>query len=145
MKYAGFWLRVCASIIDGVILMVGGFVGGGVIGFVLGFALAAAGSFQQQEIQTICGIMGGAFGMVLNWLYYTLLEASGWQATLGKKALGLKVETEGGKRISWGVANARYWSKIISALILFIGFLMAAFTEKKQALHDKIAGTLVVR
>lgn len=59
--------------------------------------------------------------------------------------VGLKVTDENGARIGFGKANGRYWSKILSALILFIGFVMVAFTEKKQGLHDKIAGTLVVK
>jgi uncharacterized RDD family membrane protein YckC len=83
--------------------------------------------------------------MVLNWLYYALLESSTWQATLGKKALGLEVTDVEGRRISFGRASGRFFAKIISALILFIGFIMAGFTEKKQALHDIIAGTLVIR
>jgi uncharacterized RDD family membrane protein YckC len=83
--------------------------------------------------------------MVLNWLYYALLESSTWQATLGKKALGLEVTDVEGRRISFGRASGRFFAKIISTLILFIGFIMAGFTEKKQALHDIIAGTLVIR
>jgi uncharacterized RDD family membrane protein YckC len=82
---------------------------------------------------------------VLNWLYYALLESSTWQATLGKKALGLEVTDVEGRRISFGRATGRFFAKIISALILFIGFIMAGFTERKQALHDMIAGTLVIR
>jgi len=82
---------------------------------------------------------------VLNWLYYALLESSAWQATLGKKALGLEVTDMQGMRISFGRATGRFFAKIISSIILFIGFIMAGFTEKKQALHDMIAGTLVIR
>ena len=82
---------------------------------------------------------------VLKWLYYALLESSSWQATLGKKALGLEVTDLEGRRISFGRASGRFFGKIISAIILYIGFLMAGFTEKKQALHDMMAGTLVIR
>ena len=60
-------------------------------------------------------------------------------------ALGMKVTDLAGNRISFLRATGRYFAKIISALILFIGFIMVAFTEKKQGLHDMIAGTLVVR
>jgi uncharacterized RDD family membrane protein YckC len=84
-------------------------------------------------------------GIVINWLYYALLESSFKQATLGKMALGLKVTDMEGKRISFGQATGRYFAKILSGLILCIGYLMAAFTEKKQALHDIIVGTLVVK
>jgi uncharacterized RDD family membrane protein YckC len=83
--------------------------------------------------------------IVLNWLYYSLLESSVWQGTLGKKALGLEVTDLDGNRISFGRATGRFFAKFISAIILFIGYIMAGFTEKKQALHDIIAGTLVIR
>ncbi len=82
---------------------------------------------------------------ILNWLYYSLLESSAWQATLGKKALGLEVTDLDGNRISFGRATGRFFAKIISSIILGIGYLMAGFTEKKQALHDILAGTLVIR
>ncbi|MNP35907.1 RDD family protein [compost metagenome] len=79
-----------------------------------------------------------------SWLYYTLMESSKWQATLGKMALGIVVVDEQGARISLGIANKRYWGKIISGLTLYIGYIMVLFTEERQALHDKIAGTYVV-
>ena len=82
---------------------------------------------------------------VLKWLYYALLESSSWQATLGKMALGLQVTDLEGRRIGFGRATGRFFAKIISGIILYIGFIMAGFTEKKQALHDMIAGTLVVK
>ena len=78
---------------------------------------------------------------VLKWLYYALLESSSWQATVGKKALGLEVTDLEGRRISFGRATGGFFGKIISAMILYIGFIMAGFTEKKQALHDMMAGT----
>jgi uncharacterized RDD family membrane protein YckC len=74
-----------------------------------------------------------------------LLESSSWQATLGKKALGLVVTTVGGEPISFGRALGRNLAKLLSSLILMIGFLMAGFTAKKQALHDLLADCLVVR
>jgi uncharacterized RDD family membrane protein YckC len=83
--------------------------------------------------------------LVLDWLYYTLLESSVWQGTLGKKALGLEVTDLGGRRVSFGRATGRFFARIISGLTLGIGFIMAGFTERKQALHDIIAGCLVIR
>jgi uncharacterized RDD family membrane protein YckC len=79
------------------------------------------------------------------WLYWAQMESSPWQATLGKKLLGLKVTDLRGRRISFPRATGRHFAKNISALILLIGFLMAGFTEKKQTLHDMIARCLVVR
>ena len=90
-------------------------------------------------------LLGGMIGFLVGWLWFTIPESSKWQATVGKKMLGLKVTDENGERIGFGRANARYWSKIISFLVLCVGYLMVAFTERKQGLHDKIAGTLVVK
>jgi len=73
------------------------------------------------------------------------MESSVWQATLGKKTLGLRVTDLQGNRISFGRASGRFFGRIISGLTLFIGYIMAGFTEKKQALHDIIASCLVIR
>jgi uncharacterized RDD family membrane protein YckC len=80
------------------------------------------------------------------WLYYALFESSTWQATPGKKVLGLFVTDLNGNRISFAHASGRFFAKLISGLIPFgIGYMMAGFTAKKQALHDLIAGCLVLR
>ena len=89
--------------------------------------------------------IGLIFGIVIDWLYYSLMESSLNQATLGKMALGLKVTDLNGNRISFGRATGRYFGHYLSALILGIGYLMIAFSEKKQGLHDMIAETLVVK
>ncbi len=73
------------------------------------------------------------------------MESSPQQATLGKMALGLKVTDLRGEPISFGKATGRYFGKFVSELILYVGFMMAGWTEKKQALHDIMAGTLVVK
>ena len=78
------------------------------------------------------------------WLYYALLESSPSRATLGKMALGIVVTDLQGGRISFGRATGRHFAKYLSSLILMIGYLMAGFTRQKQALHDILAGTLVV-
>jgi len=82
--------------------------------------------------------------IVGQWLYYALMESSSRQGTLGKMALRIIVTDLDGKRISFGKASGRYFGKIISGIILYIGFIMIAFTEKKQGLHDMLASTLVV-
>jgi uncharacterized RDD family membrane protein YckC len=84
------------------------------------------------------------FSVVCSWLYYALLESSEKQATLGKMALGLRVADESGAAIGFGRATGRYFSKFLSGLLLGIGFIMILFTEKRQGLHDKIAGTVVL-
>lgn len=78
------------------------------------------------------------------WIYEAGLESSSKQATLGKMALGLRVTDKYGRRITFARASGRYFSKLLSR-ILMIGYIMAGFTARKQALHDMIAGTLVVR
>jgi uncharacterized RDD family membrane protein YckC len=73
------------------------------------------------------------------------MESAPQQATLGKMALGLKVTDLQGEPISFARATGRYFGKIVSSLIFFVGFMMTGWTEKKQALHDIMAGTLVVK
>lgn len=151
VAYAGFWLRFVAIIIDFIVL--------GFVGWIVLLPFAASMGFGMRGIfmghppsrpEDIFPMMGLIFRMwavrtVLHWLYFSLFESSGWQATLGKKALGLEVTDLAGRRISFGRATGRFFGKYISGIILFIGFIMAGFTEKKQALHDILAGTLVIR
>jgi uncharacterized RDD family membrane protein YckC len=85
-------------------------------------------------------------GFVGSWLYFAMMESSSWQATLGKRALSIEVTDLAGQRVSFGRASGRHFSKIITNLIpLFIGYILAGFTEKKQAIHDMIASCLVLR
>src|SRR5947199_10802714 len=86
-----------------------------------------------------------AFSTLVSWLYEAGMLSSSYQATLGKMALGLKVIDLEGRRISFARATGRHFAKVLSAIMLLIGFIMAGFTERKQALHDMIAGTLVIR
>jgi uncharacterized RDD family membrane protein YckC len=83
--------------------------------------------------------------LVATWLYFALMESSPRGATVGKMVMGLRVVDEQGNRLSFLRATGRFFAKYISAIILMIGFLMAAFTDRKRALHDIIAGTLVVK
>ena len=126
--YAGFWKRVAAHIIDSIILLFAGFVYGSIF--------AAAGVYGVGPVYI--------FTYVSWWIYYAVMESSPTQGTLGKMALGIKVTDLKGSRISFGRASGRHFGKFISALILSIGFIMVAFTQKKQGLHDGMAGCLVV-
>jgi len=156
-KYAGFWLRFVAYIIDYIILYV-------ISGFIIIPLLAAVGlsvgastdgfdfnSMSDGDIMAMASSIvgaifaGGLITLVLNILYYALMEASKYQATVGKIALGLKVTDSSGGKIDFMKALIRQLGKIVSGIILMIGYIMAGFTEKKQALHDMIAGTLVVK
>lgn len=84
------------------------------------------------------------WSVILAWLYFALMESSSKMATVGKQALGIIVTDLNGNRISFGKATGRYFGKIISCAILYIGFLMALWTDRHQALHDMMAGTLVL-
>lgn len=146
-SYAGFWKRFGAFVIDSILLSMLSGVCITIIVVVLGGAMVFSGS--MHSLGPIAYGIGMAFSILLfstlvNWLYYTLMESSSQQATLGKMALGMVVIDEFGGRISFARANGRYWSKIFSTMFLWAGYIMAAFTEKKQALHDLIATTFVV-
>jgi uncharacterized RDD family membrane protein YckC len=133
--YAGFWKRLAASVIDQISLMAGGFIFGVVAGLVYGLC---GGPEEGTEA------LGHIIGITIGWLYFALLESSSRQATLGKMALGIKVTDLSGDGISFGKATGRHFGKIISALTLLVGYLMAGLTRKKQGLHDILAGCLVV-
>lgn len=153
VRYAGFWLRFVAYIIDDLIM---GFVGfivslpfiGGIIFSAIGIGEHA--DFDEKTALGVAGIIGSVVGLVIviavmGWLYFALMESSKTQATLGKMALSLKVTDMEGNPISFGRATGRYFGKIISGMILYIGYILAGLTEKKQALHDMMAGCLVIR
>ena len=129
--YGGFWIRVVAYIIDAILL--------GVVSNILGLAIGSA------DPTTGLNYTGGGVSFIIGLLYFALLESSERGATLGKMAVGLRVVTDQGQRLSLGHALGRYLAKIISGLILGIGYLMVAFTDRKRGLHDMIAGTLVVK
>lgn len=153
VRYAGFWLRFVAYIIDDIIMGFAGFLIS--LPFIGGIVFSAIGISENPDntenlIKGITGILGSVFGLVvvaviLGWLYFALMESSKNQATLGKMALGLKVTDLDGNRISFARATGRYFGKIISGMILYIGYILAGLTEKKQALHDIMAACLVIR
>ncbi|WP_435417072.1 RDD family protein [Parerythrobacter aurantius] len=142
--YAGFWIRVAAYLIDIVVLYIAQFA----IFAVLGVSLFASGSLESgasDVFATTGGTLAYLVTLVGTILYYVLMESSERQGTLGKIALGLIVTDSAGNRISAARATGRYFAKIVSAMILLIGFIMVAFTERKQGLHDLMAGTLVLK
>lgn len=128
MNYSGFWIRFLAYLVDSFIVTVG-FVGIMLLLSAMGLELAGA-----EIIFLVLGI-----------LYWALMQSSKQQATLGKALCGLKVGGPNGERISVQRALGREAAKIISSLTLLIGFVIAAFTRNKQALHDFVASTYVVR
>lgn len=144
--YAGFWKRFAAALLDSLVL--------GAAGQVINPLLALFGIAPTQPAQTQMQISPEmwayifctmAIGFVISVLYFSLMESSSWQATLGKMALQIKVVDYNGQRISFWHAVGRRMAKILSGtLTVNIGYLMAGATRKKQALHDKIAHTYVV-
>jgi len=143
VEYAGFWRRFVAFTIDMIAI--------GIVTSLL--RLISGGSIIEQSPMIVHGIsdFGAQFwsfpniaGVAISWLYFALLESSTRQATLGKMALGLFVTDLNGARLSFKRATGRHFGKIISGMTLTIGFLMIAFTAKKQALHDMMAGCLVL-
>ncbi|HEY3876560.1 MAG TPA: RDD family protein [Candidatus Kapabacteria bacterium] len=144
VQYAGFWKRFWASLIDGLVL-------GAVCGVVALIGGVSMFGFHNNmnNPAAASAAMSGFFMILLveaagGWLYFALMESSSNQGTLGKMALGLRVTGLDGRRISFGKATGRYFGKILSGMTLCIGYIMAGFTQKKQALHDFVAGTLVL-
>lgn len=153
LPYAGFWLRFVAGVIDGFILAAGFAMIVLAMLMLAGLGSGLGGIHLGQDISEAFAVLGVMFvilglgiGFVGNWLYHAMSESSSWQATLGKKAMGIIVTDMAGRQTSFGRASGRHFSKIISGLIPFaIGYIVAGFTEKKQAVHDLIAGCLVLR
>ena len=141
---AGFWMRFVAYIIDYLVTGVAGFLVGRVLGGIIGTVSALQVHPPLSDERPI-SVGAAVLGITIVWLYYALMECSSTQATLGKMALGLKVTDIDGQRLTFGRATGRFFGKFISALILGIGFMMAGWTQRKQALHDIMADTLVVR
>jgi uncharacterized RDD family membrane protein YckC len=140
MVYAGFWIRFLAAFIDGIIMWIPNFLI--TMGF-YGSLTLPPDAFYSDNLLLLAGYYFTV--LILYWMYFGLMESSANQATVGKMAVGIKVVGLRGERISFSNATGRHFAKYLSALILLIGYIMAAFSEKKQALHDKIAGTYVVR
>lgn len=136
VSYAGFWKRFVANFIDSFVLVVLTLVVRIVLVFVFGEGQEALRSRTYEIVNLV--------GPVLGWLYYALMESSHLQGTLGTLAISIQVTDLQGRRLTFGRATARHFSKIVSVFTFWVGFLMAGFTERKQALHDLIASCLVI-
>jgi uncharacterized RDD family membrane protein YckC len=152
--YAGFWKRAAAYILDAILLYIPSFV----IEKIMGNAAAEAAMEHAQQAaagdpHAMLAAMSQYYSTMLpailiitalTWLYFAACESSAWQATVGKLALGIRVTDMQGQRISFPRALARYPAKYLSAFLFGVGFLMVAWTQRKQGLHDMLAGTLVL-
>ena len=140
--YAGFWKRAVAYLLDWIVLYILFFIAAFALGPTLGSVWEADSysryDFGQPKPWLILS------QLLIPWLYYALMESSAKQATLGKMALGIRVVDLAGRRVSFLRATGRFFGQFVSSLFFGIGYLMAGFTRRKQALHDIMAGCLVV-
>ena len=126
-KYAGFFLRFLGFFVDLFLLSI-----------LLSPVLYIFRVLNLEELYNFVFF-------ILVWLYYSTLESSRLQGTIGKFLIGIKVVDYNNNRIDFTKATLRYVSSLLSMMFLFFGYLMILFTEKKQSLHDIISKTLVVR
>jgi uncharacterized RDD family membrane protein YckC len=153
VTYAGFWLRVLAYLIDMIVLgifavpiLIGAAMVMGIGGMIESIPHNQDPFMNGLPPAFILFLMFcGGLSLFGTWLYFALLESSEWQGTAGKKALGLIVTDMEGRRVTFLRATARYFAKYVTHFTFFIGYIMAGFTEKRQALHDMIASCLVLR
>lgn len=130
VKYAGFWIRWVANFIDGFVLIIPNIIASLIIKF------STFGIFQS--------VLTSISGLLVSWIYFVLMTNK-YQATVGKMAVGVKVVSDKAEKLDLKQIILRETiGKLLSMITLFIGYIMAGFTKRKQALHDKIAGTLVV-
>jgi uncharacterized RDD family membrane protein YckC len=143
VQYGGFWIRFVAAILDGIITGIAGLIVGAALGFACGMLMGATST--PAEIEFVAGLIGNVVGIVIGWLYDACFTASTYQGTPGKIILGLRVTDVYGNRISFGRATGRHFAKILSGIVLLIGYIVAAFDERKRSWHDHLAGTLVIK
>ncbi len=153
-SYAGFWLRVAAAIIDGVIMSIA--LGVLLVPLFLFSGIGAQfGGLAERHGRPDPALIVGFVGMILvfavvsvlgQWLYHAYLESGEKQGTWGKQMMGVYVTDLVGNPTTFGRASGRFFAKIVTGMIpLGIGYVMAGFTERRQALHDMIASCLVLR
>lgn len=146
--YIGFWRRAVAFIIDSILVNIPPAVICGSLmiwqGAKLGQSTEGAAANALITMVAIY-ILWQALSAVCYWLYFALLESGEKQATFGKRIMGIKVIGKDGGRIGFGRATGRFFAKMLSYIIVYIGFIMAGLTNRKRALHDYIAETYVVR
>jgi uncharacterized RDD family membrane protein YckC len=156
VQYAGFWLRVVAYLIDGIVMGLGFMLIFIPFAITTGLTAVLSGIHPGGDPRDVGAVLGGTFflglvtvvalGILGGWLYHAKMESSAWQATLGKKVLNLRVTDLNGARVTFGRATGRHFAKLITGLIpLGVGFALAGLTERRQALHDMLANCLVLR
>lgn len=142
--YAGFWRRLKAWIVDLVLVMVTTCVVAIVVGFILAITIGLVIKDKDYANQ-IFSVIGNVIGLITYCSYFIGFEISKLQATPGKLLFGIKVTDIENQKIGFFRAASRLFGKFLSGFLLGLGFLICDFTAKKQALHDILANTLVVR
>jgi uncharacterized RDD family membrane protein YckC len=148
VAYAGFLLRALAFVIDSLVVAIPASLVIGIVVAALGIELPPPESMQigkMPDMPTGTFLTLEAAFLLVHWVYFATMESSHWQGTLGKRALKIGVTDSQGRRVTFGRASARFFGKLASGLTFFLGYAMAAFTARKQALHDIIADCLVVK
>jgi len=140
ITYAGFWKRLAAHFVDSIVL----FVFHAILAY--GYYLFIFSKiYLEFETLPTAHLFGFYFlSFIISWLYFAIMESSSRQGTYGKNIVGIKVTDIYGDPISFMKATIRYFAKIVSGMTFFVGYLMAGFTAKKQALHDIMSECLVI-
>lgn len=142
--YAPFWKRAVAALLD--LLVIASIRQVSVILSVfIMYSITTVNNYKRvYELLWIFDMARGVLVLLVLWSYFAIMESSKFQATFGKMAVGLRVVDREGKKITFRRATARFWSKSLSAITVLIGWFIAGFTKKKQALHDLVAGTCLI-
>ena len=148
MTYAGFWRRFVAHLIDKMLVGIVALIFMILFFVTIGISAFSSRDFDPTDVNSLLALLGACLMIIPlliigDWLYYASMESKKG-ATVGKMALGIKVTDMQGNPVSFGRATGRYFGKILSGLTLCIGFIIAGFTQQKQALHDILAKTLVI-
>jgi uncharacterized RDD family membrane protein YckC len=138
--YAKFWSRFWATVIDAILIS----IVDRIISNIMGYGTTTTYTRNNYSYQVSQVSVNLSFSIVA-YLYYSIMESSAWQATLGKRFMQLEVTNMEGGKLTFVQATIRFWSKLISIIILFIGYFMNIWDPKGQTLHDKLANALVIK
>lgn len=147
--YGGFWRRFGAAFIDSLLLQIVSFPTTIIAMIPMGARMESL-SGEDMGPAEFAALFGtymtlGCLGLVIGWLYFALLESSALRATVGKMACGIVVTDVAGARISFARASGRFFASMLSSMTFGVGYIVMFFNERRQNLHDLVAGTLVLR
>jgi len=144
MEYAGFWRRVWAGTLDIAIEAVAALLITAIVDLVFKIASPEFG-LSPITARYFTGIVFIFVLTIGGWLYSAFCESGPWRATIGKRTIGLEVVTSAGDKLTFGQATVRHFMKFLSLFTASIGFMMAGWTKRRQALHDIPSDCVVVR